>query len=158
MREALGHLQAGEGFLYMKVYFRAASKSRGVLCLCSPTVLMKPCRVEAGHQQETQLELHDSASSVCTATELLQLSNQWAPLESSSCRCSESHLHQPVLPGSCTFTSICISVPFRKTDFRTWRNTRVCTVLPAKLRSAHRMALDEEDALTCFSFTETRQM
>lgn len=35
MREALGHLQAQEGFLYIKVYFWAASKGRDVLCLCS---------------------------------------------------------------------------------------------------------------------------
>lgn len=32
MREALG-------FLYIQVYFRAASRSRDVLCLCSPAVL-----------------------------------------------------------------------------------------------------------------------
>lgn len=39
MREALGHLQAQEGFLYIKVYFRADSKSSSVLCLHSPAVL-----------------------------------------------------------------------------------------------------------------------
>lgn len=93
MREALGHLQAREGFLYIEVCFRAASKGRDVLCLCSPAVLGEALQAVGWRPAGTQLELRDSASTVCTAPELLQLSNKWAPLETNSCRLSESCLH-----------------------------------------------------------------